>query len=86
MGNDDELFNEREELLQKYESLMKEVNYKRFTFKLRRNFKDFGRHYERYKHIPLDEKPYLTAANRAFSRKLSEFEKLIGGKDDGGSI
>ncbi len=76
MRYDDE-FAEREKLLQKYDSLMRKVNPKELNFRSRRNLKEFEGYYEKYKQVPLDEKLYLTAANREFSRKLSKFEKLL---------
>ena len=81
MGYDEEIV-ERERLLQEYDSLMNRINYRKLSFRSRRNYKEFEGHYERYKHILIHEKPYLNAANRAFSKKIGSFKKLIGGRNE----
>lgn len=75
MAYDDEFMN-RMELLDRYSSLMRQLNTKRIPFRLRGSYRDLVSSYESYNQAPLD-KSYLRAANTAFSKRLSEFEGLI---------
>lgn len=80
MTYDDEFIN-RMDLLNRYDSLIRQVNMKKVPFRLRGSYRELRESYEKYKQAPL-EKPYLRAANPAFSKKLDEFEKLLGGKNE----
>ena len=80
---------ERERLLQSYWNLVSNVDSRGIFFRLRRDYRELQRAYERYIRVPNEayagapyDRGYLCVANRAFSKKLSEFEELIGGEDE----
>ena len=83
MGYDNEL-ETRRELLDKYDSLMRQEKSKgimlRLSFRFNGEYRELSEAYRRFNSFPTrdeDSEQYLHATNKSFSGKLSDFEQLL---------